>query len=433
MRLELASFQVEEVRFGSTTTLDDGVLTLDRDALLATVMEESDIEAASLDIARPGESTRIVGYYDIVEPRMKVSGEGTVYPGKVGRSIATVGEGRTHRLSGVCVVSCHEQEDLRPYGDREEVVRPERRATWSWHRFIDMSGPGAILPYSSTNNVCLTLKLKESLNSSDRAFVIDTASFRLSDTLAETTADLEPDSVETLDVSEKDPSLSNVAAVILLASNELGTGPRSMEGSSIYGVTRLSAPWVLGPTEMLDGAVAGGGGHDTWPLVNNPIVEGLCRRHGKDLNFVGCIIGRTNWGGEEEMKLSANRAAQAAKLMGADGAIITNDVRGRRFVDSVRTIEAFERLGIQTVFVTEEEDNEGGGAPPFLYHPPEMAAIVSTGTGQAGPFPAVERVIGSTNGIDPSWYDEMRLIVGRYGAGHVRDHYGVGAQSCIDY
>ena len=115
--------------------------------------------------------------------------------------------------------------------------------------------------------------------------------------------------------------------------------------------------------------------------------------------------------------------------MGADGAIVTNDVRGRRFVDSVRTIEAFERLGIQTVFVTEEEDNEGGGAPPFLYHPPEMAAIVSTGTGQAGPFPAVERVIGSTNGIDPSWYDEMRLIVGRYGAGHVRDHYGVGTQS----
>ena len=60
-----------------------------------------------------------------------------------------------------------------------------------------------------------------------------------------------------------------------------------------------------------------------------------------------------------------------------------------------------------------------GGAPPFLYHPSEMAAIVSTGTGQAGPFPAVERVLGSTNGIDPSWYDELRLIVGRYGAGHV--------------
>jgi glycine reductase len=432
MRLELGSFQVRDVRFGSTTALDDGLLTLDRDALLAPVMEESDIESASLDIARPGESTRIVGYYDIVEPRTKVSGEGTIYPGKVGRSIATVGEGRTHRLAGVCVISCHEQ-DLKPYLDREEIVRPQRRAAWAWHRFIDMSGPGAVLPYSSTINVCLTMKLKDGLNHSDRAVVIDTAAFRLSDTLAETTAGLEPDSLETFDVSERDPSLPNVAAVILLASNEITTGPRSMAGSAIYGVTRLSAPWVLGPTEMLDGAVAGGHTHDTWPLVNNPIVEGLCRRHGRDLNFVGCIIGRTNWGGEEEMKLSANRAAQAAKLMGADGAIVTNDVRGRRFVDSVRTIEAFERLGIQTVFVTEEEDNEGGGAPPFLYHPPEMAAIVSTGTGQAGPFPAVERIIGSTNGIDPSWYDELKLIVGRYGAGHVRDHYGIGVQSCVDY
>ena len=432
MPLELGSFQVKDVRFGSTTALDGGVLTLDRDALLAPVMEESDIESASLDIAKPGESTRIVGYYDIVEPRMKVSGEGKIYPGKVGRSIATVGEGRTHRLAGVSLVACHDQ-NLKPYLDREEIVRPQRRAAWAWHRFIDMSGPGAILPYSSTINVCLTMKLKDGLNHSDRAIVLDTASFGLSDTLAETTEGLEPDSVETFDVSERDPSLPNVAAILLLAASEITTGPRSPHGTAVYGVTRLSAPWVLGPTEMLDGAVAGGHTHDTWPLVNNPIVEGLCRRHGKDLNFVACIIGRTNWGGEEEMKLSANRAAQAAKLLGAEGAIITNDVRGRRFVDSVRTIEAFERLGIQTVFVTEEEDNEGGGAPPFLYHPSEMAAIVSTGTGQAGPFPAVERVLGSTNGIDPSWFDELKPIVGRYGAGHVRDHYGVGVQSCVDY
>ena len=188
---------------------------------------------------------------------MKVSGEGTVYPGKVGRSIATVGEGRTHRLSGICVISCHEQ-DLVPYRDREEVVRPGRRATWAWHRFIDMSGPGAILPYSSTINVCLTLKLKDGLNSSDRALVIDTASLRLSDTLAETTADLEPDSVETFDVSERDPSLPNVAAVILLASNEITTGPRSMSGSAIYGVTR--AVGAVGAGSDRNARRRGGGG-----------------------------------------------------------------------------------------------------------------------------------------------------------------------------
>ena len=432
MPLEIGTFQVDEVRFGSSTRLDGSVLELDHDDLLASVVAESDIEQAKLEIAEPGEPTRIVGYYDIVEPRTKVQGEGTVYPGKVGRSIATVGEGRTHRLNGVSVVACHEQ-DLKPYLDREEVVRPERRAAWAWHRFIDMSGPGAILPYSSTINVCLTLKLKEGLNQSDKAVVLDTALFQISDRLAETTVDLEPTSVEVFDLSETDPSLPGVASITLLAASEILTGPRSPHGTAIYGVTRLSAPWVLGPTEVLDGAVTGGHTHDTWPLVNNPIVEGLCRRHGKDLNFVGCIIGRTNWGGEEEMKLAANRAAKAAKLLGATGAIVTNDVRGRRFVDSVRTIEACERLGIQTVFVTEEEDNEEGNAPPFLYHPPEMAAIVSTGTGQAGPFPAVDRVIGSTNGIDSAWYEEMKPIVGRYGAGHVRDHYGIGAQSCIDY
>lgn len=432
MRLELATFNVKDVRFGSGTRLDNGILELDHDALLLPVLADADIEEAKLEIAKPGDSTRIVGYIDIVEPRVKVSGQGMTYPGKVGRPIDTVGEGRTHRLAGVGVIACHDQ-GIIPYLDREEIVRPNRRATWAWHRFIDMSGPGAILPYASTTNVCLTLKLKDGLTISDRAVVIDTALLRLSDRLAETTVDLEPSSVEAFDLTENDPSLPNVVFIALLAASEITVGPRSPHGTAIYGVTRLSAPWVLGPTELLDGAVTGTHTHDTWPLVNNPVVEGLCRRHGKDLNFVGCMIGRTNWGGEDEMKLAANRAAQAARLLGATGAIVTNDVRGRRFVDSVRTIEACERLGIQTIFLTEEEDNEEGNAPPFLYHPAAMAAVVSTGTGQAGPFPAVERVIGGVNGMDAAWYDEMKLIVGRYGVGHVRDHYGTGAQSCVDY
>jgi hypothetical protein len=160
---------------------------------------------------------------------------------------------------------------------------------------------------------------------------------------------------------------------------------------------------------------------------------GLARRHGKTLNFLGCIIGRTNWGAEEEMRLAGNRAAEAARLMGASGAIVTNDVRGRRFVDSISAIQAYERVGIKTVFVTEEEDNEDGNAPPFLYHPAEMAGVVSTGTGRMDPFPSVDRVIGGVDGVDPAWYLEQPYIQGRYGAAHVRDHYGVGRQSCIDY
>ena len=437
MPLEVGAFPVKDIVFGSKTGFDDsGILELDRDALLAPVRAEPAISEAKLEIAKPGESVRITNYHDVYEPRIKVEGPGVTYPGKCGRSVETVGEGRTHRLEGISVIACLD-DGLSPYDTmrREEVPRPGRRKLSGWinSRFIDMSGPAAVLPYASLQNLCLTLRLREGLDSGNRALVTNSALLHLSDRLAETTVRLEPPKMEVFDLAKKDTLLPGVVLICLLSSTESRDGPRSAAGNAIYGATRLSAPWVLSPTEMMDGAVTGGSEHETWPFTNNPLVLDLCRRHGRSLNFLGCIVGRTNWGGEDEMRLSGNRAAQATRLLGAQGAIITNNVRGRRFVDSVRTIQACERAGVKTVFISEEEDNEGGDAPAFLYHPPEMAGVVSTGTGAVGPFPAIDRVIGAVDGADPDWYRELPAIPGRYGAGHVRDLYGVGRQSYTDY
>jgi glycine reductase len=200
-------------------------------------------------------------------------------------------------------------------------------------------------------------------------------------------------------------------------------------GTAIYGVTRLSAPWVLSPAEMIDGAVSQ---RVSWHFTNNPIVRQLLDRHGKELNFLACIIQRTNWGGQREMQLSANRSAQVASLLGAQGAIVTTNIRGRRFVDTVLGITAYEESGIKTVLITEEEDDEDGSAPPLLVYTPEMQAIVSTGAGAAGPFHPVERVIGARDG-DEAWARELPLIAGRYGAFHLQDYYGFGKQSRDDY
>jgi len=104
MRLELGTFPVRDVRFGAATRWDDGVLTVDRDAVLDAVRDDALVASASLEIARPGESVRIWPVRDVVEPRVKVSGPGIAYPGWFGRSIDTVGRGRTHRLAGTAVV-----------------------------------------------------------------------------------------------------------------------------------------------------------------------------------------------------------------------------------------------------------------------------------------------------------------------------------------
>ena len=318
--------------------------------------------------------------------------------------------------------------------ESEEKTQQDRRTVWTDHHFIDMSGPGAVLPNSATNNLCLSLRLSEHLDVQNRASASYEAALGMQDTLANTVAGLEPPEMEVFEQGVTDRSLPGMVFVCLLTSPEQNHGPQSIHGPAVYGHTRLSAPWLLWPTELMDGAITGGGrGHCSWPLTNNPLVLGMARRHGKTLNFLSCIILRQPWHSEEEMLFVGKRAAEAAKQLGATGAVVTNEVRGLQYVSSARTVQALERLGIKTVWISEEEDNEDGKVPPFLYHPSEMEAVVSTGTGAAGPFPAVERVVGSTRRTSPNWYAEQLPIPGRYGAGHVLDHYGFGKQHCVDY
>ncbi len=204
-------------------------------------------------------------------------------------------------------------------------------------------------------------------------------------------------------------------------------------GTGIYGVTRLTCPWFLSPTEMLDGAVFGtyGAQHYTWPLTNT-LPFHMARSHGKEYNFLGCIVLRSNWESQAEKQLMANRAAQLAQTVGAKGAIVTTNVRGQRFAETVLTVQACERAGINVVLLTEEEDDENGTASPILIPVPELVSVVSTGTGgAAGPFPAVEKVIGSFG--DDQWQGEQPPVHGRYGVSHTSDVYGFTRQSCVDF
>src|SRR5262245_42625892 len=128
MRLELGSFPVHEIVFGSRTAYDRGRLEVDHDAALAAVREDPRIARAELHLARPGASVRIWPVRDVIEPRVKVEGPGVCYPGMCGREITTVGEGRTHRLSGMGVVEVSSVNWHDAGGDFVET-------------YLDMSGP----------------------------------------------------------------------------------------------------------------------------------------------------------------------------------------------------------------------------------------------------------------------------------------------------
>lgn len=432
MRLELCNFQVNEAGFGSVTRWHDGVLEIDKDELQSRVRSDPLVAELDIQLARPGESVRIVDQVDIIEPRVKVQGEGVVYPGVYRRLGALVGDGRTHRLGGLSVIVMAPPHAMMGYATG--LDRPNRSTRERRSNFIDMGGPGADSPCSALNNVCVIVEPVSGLDADEAMAVVQAAQLRVSDYLAETTVDLVPPEVEVIDLTPR-PGLPGYVWINSILSPEAQNGnPHSPRGAAVYGVTRLTQPWFLSPTEVLDGAVFGnaGGVFPTWPLTNT-IVPHMCGRHGIDFNFVGCIMVRTMWEEQWQKELMANHTAMLAKTLGADAAVISPNWRGQRMLDTILVVQSCERAGIKSVLITEEEDNEDGTAPPLLTAAPEMVAIVSSGTGSSfGPYPPVERVIGATDGLD-EYYEEQEPPRGRYGVSHLNDTYGFSNLTCVEY
>lgn len=429
MSLKVGTFPVTRAEFGVRTRWEGGVLTINKGEIEEALRADPKVARAQLDITAPGDSCRITHVSDVLEPRIKAEGPGQTFPGVCNRPVDSVGSGVTHRLGGLGLVESSLNERsaaVRTMTAEQALSLPQNERPQD---YIDMSGPGAVTPYAQLVNVVLTVDTVPGIVGEDQYLVTHSAALRVADMLAECTRELAPPQVEVIDTAKRVQGLPGIVFNCNLMSMEHWTGPDAKMGTAIYGATRLSAPWVLSPAEMLDGAVSQ---RVSWHFTNNPIVRQLLGRHGKDLNFLACIIQRTNWGGQREMQLSANRSAQVASLLGAQGAIITTNIRGRRFVDTVLGVTAYEDSGIRTVLMTEEEDDEDGTAPPLLVYTPEMQAVVSTGAGACGPFHPVKRVIGARSG-DEAWAGELPMIAGRYGSFHMQDYYGFGKQSREDY
>ena len=151
-------FPVKHVQFGGLTRYEDGVLEVNKEELIELMLDDKRIKRADLDIAFPGESTRIVNVRDVVEPRIKVSGPGCVFPGIMG-PVETVGEGRTHKLSGVMVIpSVRIRQSMK---SREPVSASHSPASG----IIDISGPGEMIsPFARTISIVLIFELIDGLS-----------------------------------------------------------------------------------------------------------------------------------------------------------------------------------------------------------------------------------------------------------------------------
>ena len=178
MRLELGKINIKDVQFGSETKVENGVLYVNKEELISLISEDENLKSVDVELAKPGESVRIMPVKDVIEPRVKVEGPGGIFPGVLSK-VDTVGTGRTNVLKGAAVVTTG-----KIVGFQEGI--------------IDMSGPGAdYTPFSKLNNVVLVCEPKEGLKQHEHEAAVRLAGLKASKYLGEAAKNVEPDEVKT--------------------------------------------------------------------------------------------------------------------------------------------------------------------------------------------------------------------------------------------
>ncbi len=421
MHLELASYDVKDVVFSDEDGLVNGVLHVDKAALLDHLSKVSPFEAIELDIARPGESVRIIHTLDVVEPRAKAPGAGRVFPGLLGPPLGA-GAGRTLRLNGVAVVGVAE-----PFTGEDH---------WAFREgVIEMSGPGAELcPFSKTVNLVVKFVQEKSGEEAGEKenFQVDAwddegeraieatrlLTVRAAEYLARAAHEAAPDDVTSYDLT---PANEDLPRVVYMHHNV---------GSSLYGWSDYSSDhaMLLHPNEIMDGVlvlsdrfVEPAIRDCTYFHQNNSIIEELYSRHGKDLNFAGVVFFTGHSATLEHKERESDNAVKLAHAVGADVAIVSPFRSGHSGVAFMMVCQKCERSGIK-VAVGVSQLVAGAGEPGLNHWVPEADAMVVSGNDRETlKLPAVEKVIGGTELLNGLGRADVEVEI------EVRNLYGLSA------
>jgi glycine reductase len=389
MRLELGKVQIRDVQFDTATRVEDGTLFIDREELCRQAEgEDFRVLGVEVELAHPGESTRIIPVKDVIEPRAKANGDGGVFPGFVS-GVQTVGGGRTLALSGCAVVTV------------SKIIAFQEG-------IIDMNGPGAELSsFSKLHNIVLVFDLKDDIAGSKKEEAVRLAGLRAAAYLGQAALEVEPDEVVSYDappLSEAltaHPELPKVAYVYMLQSQGL------LHDTFVYGVdAKAILPTLLSPTEVFDGAIVSGNcvsacdKNTTYHHQNNPVIEELYSHHGKELNFIGVVITNENVTLADKER-SSDYTAKLIGMLGADGAIITEEGFGNPDTDLIMNCDKIERKGIKTVLMTDEFAGRDGASQSLVDASKFADAVVSAGNANATiTLPPMKRIIGFVDTAD---------------------------------
>ncbi|MEG1930272.1 MAG: sarcosine reductase complex component B subunit alpha [Anaerovorax sp.] len=388
MKLELGKIKINDVQFGQKTMVDKGVLYVNKEEVENLVLEDERIASVKIELARPGESIRITPVKDVIEPRVKVSGGGGVFPGVMNK-VKEVGHGRTHALDGCAVITVG-----KIVGFQEGL--------------IDMSGPIAkYCPFSGTQNVCVVLEPKDGLETHDYENAARMAGLKVATRIGEAGRNLEPDELEVFETKplleqiKEYPDLPKVGYLHMLQSQGL------LHDTYYYGVdAKQIVPTIMYPTEIFDGAITSGNcvapcdKVTTYHHQHNPVIEDLYKFHGKEINFVGVILTNENVFLADKERCS-DMVAKLAEYMGLDGILITEEGYGNPDTDLMMNCKKVSQKGVKVVLITDEFPGKDGKSLSLADACEEADALVSCGQGNlVEHFPPMDKVIGMLDYVE---------------------------------
>ncbi|MFP5493320.1 glycine/sarcosine/betaine reductase component B subunit [Parvimonas sp. G1641] len=388
MRLELGKILINDVKLCSETKVENNVLYINKEELIAHLLEDEHLKSVDVDIAKPGESVRITPVKDVVEPRVKVNGAGGVFPGVISK-VDVVGSGRTHVLKGTAVMTVG-----KIVGFQEGI--------------IDMCGPGAeYTPFSKTINIVLNLEPAEGVETYAYEKAARMAGLKAATYLGLAGKEVEPDEVEVFETkplfeqAEELKDLPKVAYVQMLQSQGL------LHDTYVYGVdAKQIVPTLLYPTELMDGAILSGNcvsscdKNTTYHHLNNPVVRAMYEQHGKEINFVGVIITNENVYLADKER-SSNWTAKLCEFLNLDGAIVSQEGFGNPDTDLIMNCKKIEGKGVKTVIITDEYAGRDGASQSLADADAAANAVITGGNAnETIILPKMDKVIGTLDFVD---------------------------------
>lgn len=386
MELELRKINIKDIQFGESTKVKDNVLYVNTRELEGILKEDERIKKVKFDIARPGESIRIIPVKDVIEPRAKLNGK--AFPGIVGK-IEEVGEGITYALKNCAVVTTG------PIVGFQEGI-------------IDMKGPlTKYTPFSHLNNLVIHIEKNEGVDPHKHEEAVRIGGIKIAHYLAEKAINNTYDEIEKYtwnSIPEKlneYPNLPKVVYVYQCMAQGL------LHDTYFYGKDlKKMIPTLITPLEIIDGilisgnCVSPGSKTTTYHHQNNAIIKECFKRDGKEINFLGIVLTPLMVTLDDKYRNSI-MTAKIVESLGADGVVQSQEGFGNPTTDLMMICKRLENKGIKTVIISNEDAGVDGKSESLPDGTIEANAIISTGNSNARiTIPPMNKVLGDLKAIE---------------------------------